>query len=72
MSTCLHLNNVMIKLNWRWLPALSAVPSFALLLFYCPAPESPSDLLAIWVVKFDHLIDNRITHITPSKVSSDF
>ncbi|KAK9210269.1 hypothetical protein WN944_002639 [Citrus x changshan-huyou] len=42
MSTCLHLNNVMIKLNWRWLPALSAVPSFALLLFYCPAPESPT------------------------------
>ncbi|KAK3221186.1 hypothetical protein Dsin_008211 [Dipteronia sinensis] len=32
---------VMTKLNWRWLLALSSIPSFALLLFYGLAPESP-------------------------------
>ena len=32
---------VMKKLNWRWLLALSSIPSFALLLFYGLAPESP-------------------------------
>lgn len=31
----------MTKLNWRWLLALSSIPSFALLLFYVVAPESP-------------------------------
>ncbi|KAJ9128747.1 hypothetical protein P3X46_034519 [Hevea brasiliensis] len=32
---------VMPILNWRWLLALSAVPSFSLLLFYRLVPESP-------------------------------
>ncbi|XP_038711278.1 organic cation/carnitine transporter 7-like [Tripterygium wilfordii] len=32
---------VMPRLNWRWLLALSSVPSFALLLFYGFVPESP-------------------------------
>ncbi|EOY32205.1 Major facilitator superfamily protein, putative isoform 1 [Theobroma cacao] len=32
---------VMPRLNWRWLLALSSVPSFALLLLYGVAPESP-------------------------------
>ncbi|KAG8066197.1 hypothetical protein GUJ93_ZPchr0004g39337 [Zizania palustris] len=32
---------VMPKLGWRWLLALSAVPSFVLLLFYVITPESP-------------------------------
>lgn len=31
----------MPRLNWRWLLALSAGPSFALLLFYRLVPESP-------------------------------
>ncbi|XWS28192.1 hypothetical protein CRYUN_Cryun25bG0044500 [Craigia yunnanensis] len=32
---------VMPRLNWRWLLAFSSVPSFALLLLYGVAPESP-------------------------------
>uniref|UniRef100_A0A0E0H5S5 Major facilitator superfamily (MFS) profile domain-containing protein n=1 Tax=Oryza nivara TaxID=4536 RepID=A0A0E0H5S5_ORYNI len=32
---------VMPKFGWRWLLALSAVPSFVLLLFYVITPESP-------------------------------
>lgn len=32
---------VMPKFGWRWLLALSAVPSFILLLFYAITPESP-------------------------------
>ncbi|XVF19135.1 hypothetical protein REPUB_Repub11eG0083000 [Reevesia pubescens] len=32
---------VMPRLNWRWLLGFSSVPSFALLLFYGVAPESP-------------------------------
>ncbi|KAL5836241.1 hypothetical protein ACOSQ4_015738 [Xanthoceras sorbifolium] len=32
---------VMTKLNWRWLLALSSIPSFTVLLFYGLAPESP-------------------------------
>ncbi|XVF19137.1 hypothetical protein REPUB_Repub11eG0083100 [Reevesia pubescens] len=32
---------VMPRLNWRWLLAFSSVPSFALLVFYGFAPESP-------------------------------
>uniref|UniRef100_A0A0E0DI34 Major facilitator superfamily (MFS) profile domain-containing protein n=1 Tax=Oryza meridionalis TaxID=40149 RepID=A0A0E0DI34_9ORYZ len=32
---------VMPKFGWRWLLALSAVPSFILLLFYVITPESP-------------------------------
>ncbi|XP_062201189.1 organic cation/carnitine transporter 7-like isoform X4 [Phragmites australis] len=32
---------VMPKFGWRWLLALSAVPSFVLLLFYAIIPESP-------------------------------
>ncbi|KAL5769091.1 hypothetical protein ACOSQ2_015874 [Xanthoceras sorbifolium] len=32
---------VMPRLNWRWLLALSSVPSFAVLLFHGLAPESP-------------------------------
>ncbi|MFQ6625985.1 hypothetical protein Gotur_004859, partial [Gossypium turneri] len=32
---------VMAKLNWRWVLALSSVPSFALLFLYGVAPESP-------------------------------
>lgn len=32
---------VMITLNWRWLLALSSIPSFAVLLLYSLAPESP-------------------------------
>ncbi|XP_050217766.1 organic cation/carnitine transporter 7-like [Mercurialis annua] len=32
---------VMLRLNWRWLLALSSIPSFTLLLFYRLAPESP-------------------------------
>lgn len=32
---------VMPKLGWRWLLALSPVPSFVLLIFYGIAPESP-------------------------------
>ncbi|ONK82054.1 uncharacterized protein A4U43_C01F35650 [Asparagus officinalis] len=32
---------VMPRLGWRWLLALSALPSFLLLLFYGVAPESP-------------------------------
>ncbi|EEF34357.1 organic cation/carnitine transporter 7 [Ricinus communis] len=32
---------VMLRLNWRWLLALSTVPSFSLLLFYGLVPESP-------------------------------
>ena len=31
----------MPRLNWRWLLAFSSVPSFALLLLYGVAPESP-------------------------------
>ncbi|PPS02272.1 hypothetical protein GOBAR_AA18391 [Gossypium barbadense] len=31
----------MAKLNWRWVLALSSVPSFALLFLYGVAPESP-------------------------------
>ncbi|MBA0826118.1 hypothetical protein Goarm_011004 [Gossypium armourianum] len=32
---------VMPRLNWRWVLAFSAVPSFALLILYGVAPESP-------------------------------
>ncbi|KAK0572752.1 hypothetical protein LWI29_036677 [Acer saccharum] len=32
---------VMPRLNWRWLLALSSVPSFAVLLFHGLSPESP-------------------------------
>ncbi|KAJ6878516.1 hypothetical protein NC652_032129 [Populus alba x Populus x berolinensis] len=32
---------IMPRLNWRWLLALSALPSFPLLLFYFMTPESP-------------------------------
>ncbi|MBA0583604.1 hypothetical protein Gorai_014454 [Gossypium raimondii] len=32
---------VMAKLNWRWVLALSSVPSFVLLFLYGVAPESP-------------------------------
>ncbi|MBA0610574.1 hypothetical protein Godav_011397 [Gossypium davidsonii] len=32
---------VMAKLNWRWVLALSSVPSFVLLFMYGVAPESP-------------------------------
>lgn len=32
---------VMITMNWRWLLALSSIPSFAVLLLYSLAPESP-------------------------------
>lgn len=32
----------MPRLNWRWLLAVSSVPSFMALLFYSPTPESPS------------------------------
>ncbi|KAL5578993.1 hypothetical protein UlMin_011435 [Ulmus minor] len=32
---------VMPRLNWRWLLALSSLPSFALLLFFSVVPESP-------------------------------
>ncbi|MBA0679691.1 hypothetical protein Goari_011446 [Gossypium aridum] len=32
---------VMAKLNWRWVLALSSMPSFALLFLYGVAPESP-------------------------------
>ncbi|AQK65298.1 Organic cation/carnitine transporter 7 [Zea mays] len=32
---------IMPKFGWRWLLALSAVPSFLLLLFYAITPESP-------------------------------
>ncbi|TVU30582.1 hypothetical protein EJB05_22212 [Eragrostis curvula] len=32
---------VMPKFGWRWLLALSAIPSFLLLLFYAITPESP-------------------------------
>ncbi|XP_073064901.1 organic cation/carnitine transporter 7 [Primulina eburnea] len=32
---------VMPRLGWRWLLALSALPSMILLLFYCFTPESP-------------------------------
>lgn len=35
------LQIVMPRLSWRWLLALSSVPSFVLLLFYGFAPESP-------------------------------
>ncbi|KAJ4709141.1 organic cation/carnitine transporter 7-like [Melia azedarach] len=31
---------VMTRLNWRWLLALSSIPSFSVLLLYCLAPES--------------------------------
>ena len=31
----------MPRLNWRWLLAVSALPSFLLLVFYCTTPESP-------------------------------
>lgn len=36
----------MTRLNWRWLLALSSIPSFALLLLYGLAPESPRYLCA--------------------------
>lgn len=36
----------MTKLNWRWLLALSSIPSFALLLLYGLVPESPRYLCA--------------------------
>lgn len=32
---------IMPRLNWRWLLAVSALPSFLLLVFYCTTPESP-------------------------------
>ncbi|CAN0920547.1 Organic cation/carnitine transporter 7 [Linum grandiflorum] len=32
---------VMPRLGWRWLLALSSIPSTGLLLFYCLVPESP-------------------------------
>ncbi|KAK9097631.1 hypothetical protein Sjap_023128 [Stephania japonica] len=32
---------IMPTLGWRWLLALSSLPSLVLLLFYCIAPESP-------------------------------
>ncbi|PKA65830.1 Organic cation/carnitine transporter 7 [Apostasia shenzhenica] len=32
---------VMPRLGWRWLLALSSLPSFLLLIFYCITPESP-------------------------------
>lgn len=35
---------VMPRLNWRWLLALSSVPSFAVLLLYGLAPETPKYL----------------------------
>lgn len=35
----------MPRLNWRWLLALSSVPSAALLIFFCIIPESPRYLL---------------------------
>lgn len=37
---------VMPRLNWRWLLALSSVPSFAVLLLYGLAPETPMYLCA--------------------------
>lgn len=35
------LQAIMPKLGWRWLLALSSLPSFVLLLFYRATPESP-------------------------------
>ncbi|XP_073143731.1 organic cation/carnitine transporter 7 [Henckelia pumila] len=32
---------IMPRLGWRWLLALSAIPSMILLIFYCITPESP-------------------------------
>jgi hypothetical protein len=40
-SLCCYLQFVMPRLGWRWLLALSSLPSALLLLFYRVTPESP-------------------------------
>ncbi|KAL9442226.1 hypothetical protein AB3S75_020689 [Citrus x aurantiifolia] len=52
---------VMTRLNWRWLLAFSSVPSFALLLFYGLAPESPSG---------DSKCGSKVLHADKSKDNS--
>ncbi|KAH9653492.1 Organic cation/carnitine transporter 7 [Citrus sinensis] len=59
---------VMTRLNWRWLLAFSSVPSFALLLFYGLAPESPRYLCAKARTADAHRILEKMAFVNQTKL----
>ncbi|XP_031261110.1 organic cation/carnitine transporter 7-like [Pistacia vera] len=59
---------VMPKLNWRWLLALSSIPSFALLLFYGLVPESPRYLCMRGRTTDAHQILEKIARFNRAKL----
>ncbi|KAL9445125.1 hypothetical protein AB3S75_018174 [Citrus x aurantiifolia] len=59
---------VMTRLNWRWLLAFSSVPSFALLLFYGLAPESPRYLCAKARTADAHRILEKMAFVNRTKL----
>ncbi|KAK4853146.1 hypothetical protein QYF36_004548 [Acer negundo] len=59
---------VMTKLNWRWLLALSSIPSFSLLFFYGFAPESPRYLCMKGKTIDAHQILEKISLVNRAKL----
>ncbi|KAL5540128.1 hypothetical protein UlMin_042352 [Ulmus minor] len=61
---------VMPRLNWRWLLALSSLPSFALLLFFSVVPESPRYLCTQDRLADAQLILEKIALLNRAKLPS--
>ena len=70
------LQIIMPRLNWRWLLALSSVPSFMALLFYGFTPESPRYLCMKGRITDTHKILEKIARVNrktlpPGRLVSD-
>ncbi|KAJ6296486.1 hypothetical protein OIU77_005546 [Salix suchowensis] len=59
---------VLPRLNWRWLLALSSLPSIAQLFFYCIVPESPRYLSMKGRITEAHNILEKIAQLNQSKL----